>query len=246
MFSVRSIGRVRDNWTSLFKNKINNWHIHTLGSQKQGRSTNNFPCTLVTSRRHVVILWWDFEVTCSFKTLDWNKLFRAEHFLPVVCRVRQRGKTCSPSSRSIKKGSAVLFFALEHQCEELLRAGTVSCLCLSLGTAPLRCHTQPAAVRAANTSVFLQSWLTLLPAPESSPASPALTSPTVQPSCLSSSIGWSTQPAGRWSSWDLPPGCRGSPATRAVSKEGNSAHGSYRRGKEKACDMGKGSLGCPQ
>lgn len=116
MFSVRSTESVRDNWTSLFKNKINNWHIHTFGSQKQGRSTNNFSCTFVTSRWHLVILWWDFEVTCSFKTWDWNKLLRAEHFLPVVCRVRQQGKMCSPSSPSIKKGSAGLFFALKYQC----------------------------------------------------------------------------------------------------------------------------------
>lgn len=91
-------GRVGDNWMCLFKNKINNWHIHTFGSQKQGRSTDNFPCTFVTSRWHVVILWWDFEVTCSFKTWDWNKLLRAERFLPVVFRVRQAGcrERCAP------------------------------------------------------------------------------------------------------------------------------------------------------
>lgn len=99
-------GRVGDKWTCLFKNKINKWHIHTFGSQKQGRSINNFPCTFVTSRWHVVILWWDFEVTCSFKTWDWNKLLRAEHFLPVVFRVRQAGCRLSclaPPHQALKK-----------------------------------------------------------------------------------------------------------------------------------------------
>lgn len=80
----------------------------------------------------------------------------------------------------------------------------------------------------------------LLPAPESCPPSPAPSSPPVQVPAVSSLprllhttcrerifLGTARVDAGR-------------------SKVGNSAHGSYRRGKEKVCDMGRGGHGWSQ
>lgn len=186
-------------------------------------------------------------MTCSFKTWDWNKLLRAEHFLPVVCHVWQQGKMCSPSSLSIKRGSAVLFFALKHQCGELFRAGTVYCSacepCLLPGHGPTAL---PHSASCKNGSKHLNvscrpCWHCCLP---QRTALPLLHSPL---------------PLWRWPcqlSLPLPrllhTTCREriflGPAHRdaGMSKEGNSANGSYSRGKEKACDMGKAALGYPQ
>lgn len=114
---------------------------------------------------------------------------------------------CSPSSPSIKKGSAMLLFALKSvgssSGQALSTALPVSSVS-SLSMAPQHCHTHLPAITTANTSMF--------------PADPGYhcclpqgAAPTSPVSCPFPSVGCSTQRAGRWSSWDLHTGMRGLP-----------------------------------
>lgn len=64
--------------------------------------------------------------------------------------------------------------------------------------------------------------------------------------CPFPSVGCSAPHAGRQCPWGPARTDAGAPLTsKAPSKGANSAHGSYMRGKEKPCDMGKESLRCP-
>lgn len=114
---------------------------------------------------------------------------------------------CSPSSPSIKKGSAILLFALKsvgsssgQALSTSLPVSSVSSLSMALQ----HCHTHLPAITTANTSMF--------------PADPGYhcclpqgAAPTSPVSCPFPSVGCSTQRAGRWSSWDLHTGMRGLP-----------------------------------